>query len=166
MEIKNIRKIKLDTPIKVYDIEVEDDHTFVCNGVVVHNSGICRYRDSKVWFYDPKDNEKTSLPLLPGAVTPPAHYRCRSTITYITRSWEELGIDLQEAPEGTRSSLNGYVPAKTTYYEWLETQSEKIQKDVLGKTRFDLWKAGEAKPYQFYSQDGRWLTLKELNKKL
>lgn len=127
---------------------------------------VCRFRDGRVWFYDEKDRAKTPLRLLPGEVSPPAHYRCRSTITYITRSYKEMGIDLKEAPEGTRSSLNGYVPSKTTYYEWLENQSAKIQKDVLGATRYDLWQAGEIKPYQFYSQDGRWLTLSELEKKI
>lgn len=90
---------------------------------------------------------------------------CRSTTTYITRSWKEMGINIEEAPEGTRSSLNGYVPSKTTYYEWLEGQSATIQKDVLGVKRYDMWKAGDVKPYQFYSQDGRWLTLKELDAK-
>lgn len=126
---------------------------------------LCADRDSKVWIYDPVVRENSSYSLLPGEVYPPAHYRCRSSITYITKSYRDLGLDMDEVPDGTRSSLNGYVPQRTTYYDWLETQSATTQRDVLGTTRYDMWQSGEYKPYQFYSRDGRWLTLDELAKK-
>ena len=37
-KIRSIRKIEPDTPVAVYDIEVEDKHVFYANGILVHNT--------------------------------------------------------------------------------------------------------------------------------
>ena len=131
-------------------------------------SAVCRFRDGQVGpvtaAQDFEQPEGT-LPIVPLMARPPAHPNCRSQAIPITKSWEELGIDLEELPEGTRSSLNGKVPASMTYYEWLNTQSAKMQKEVLGEARFNLWKDEGVKPDRFHDDDGGLLTLEELKKK-
>jgi len=108
---------------------------------------ICASRDGKVW---------------PGTEgpRPPAHYNCRSTTAPVTKSWRELGIDMDEIPEGTRASMDGQVPAKTTYPEWLKRQSEETQREVLGG-RYEDWKAGRFNLDRF-ADDGQSMTLSQL----
>jgi len=48
----------------------------------------------------------TTLPM--GSI--PRHFNCRSVWTPITKSYRELGIDIPEAPEGTRTSCLLYTP--------------------------------------------------------
>ncbi|MGB0963402.1 MAG: minor capsid protein [Mycobacterium sp.] len=73
---------------------------------------------------------------------PPAHYNCRSTVTPVTKSFRDLGIDLDEIPDGTRASIDGQVPAARKYEEWLKGQSKSRQLDVLGPQRLALWEKG------------------------
>ncbi|MFW6368581.1 MAG: minor capsid protein [Spirochaetota bacterium] len=111
---------------------------------------ICASRDGKV--FDPDEGPR-----------PPAHFNCRSTVVPVLRSWRELGIDLDEAPEGTRASMDGQVPAKTTFPQWLERQSAETQREVLGRARYKRWKEGES--IDRFVQDGRRLTLDELERR-
>lgn len=48
---------------------------------------------------------------------PPGHFNCRSTIVPIVKSWEQYG--LRNPPAAVRASMNGYVPDKTQYLDWL-----------------------------------------------
>lgn len=65
----------------------------------------------------------------------PAHYNCRCTVIPILRSWRDMGIDMEEFPETERAALNGAVPGKITYNDWLRGESAEIQDSVLGKRR-------------------------------
>lgn len=127
-------------------------------------SDTCIVRDGQVWYYDEKANE-TEVNLLPGEVYPPAHFRCRSTTTYITKSWRELGIDFEEVPPSTRASMDGQVGAKMNYREWIAKQPAKVQMDVLGKTRYEMLQAGEIRVDEFFVGDGRRITLQQLGEK-
>jgi len=73
----------------------------------------------------------------------PAHWQCRSTKVPVVKSWQELGLNIDELESGTRASLDGYQPASLKYEQWLEMQPEKIQKQVLGVRRWELWKGGK-----------------------
>lgn len=123
----------------------------------------CQWRDGKVWMYD--EDAKVDRELLEGEVYPPAHPRCRSTITYILKSWRELGFDQDEVPESTRASMDGQVPEGLNYRQWLKRQPASVQKDVLGQTRYRMLREGEIDVDQFYTRDGRRLTLKQLEEK-
>lgn len=112
---------------------------------------ICASRDGRV--YKPGEGPR-----------PPAHFGCRSTTVPVMKSWRELGIDADEAPPGARASMDGQVPDDTTYKDWLGRQSESLQREVLGKKRFEKWKSGELSIDQFVSDD-RVLTLDELESK-
>jgi hypothetical protein len=90
-----------------------------------------------------------------------AHFGCRSTSVPVTKSWRELGIDVDELDPGTRASMDGQVPADQTYGAWLKKQSAARQDEVLGPSRGKMFRAGE--PIEKFSNDkGRLLTLKEL----
>jgi hypothetical protein len=93
---------------------------------------------------------------------PPAHVSCRSTTVPQTASWKELGIDLGEAPEGTRASMDGKVAKSVTYGDWLKDQSAARQVEVLGKSRAKAFRAGEVKIGQFTNDRLQTKTLDKL----
>ncbi|MCW2309711.1 phage head morphogenesis protein [Rhodobium gokarnense] len=113
---------------------------------------ICASRDGKVYPVD-------------SGPRPPAHWNCRSTTTPVLKSWKEMGINLREAPEGTRASLDGQVPASTTYGEWLRKQPKSVQEDVLGVTKAKLYRDGKLPIDRFVDRKGEELTLAELARK-
>ena len=92
---------------------------------------------------------------------PPTHVACRSSIT------PKLGPEFDFLEEGaTRSSADGYVDANTTYYDWLKKQSPEDIKEVLGKTRADLFRNGgmTAKEFEQYNMGRNFepLTLEQM----
>lgn len=79
------------------------------------------------------------------------HFRCRSTETWVIKSFRELGIPVDELPEGVRASMSGEVPASMNYLQWLqERASPRVQEEVLGVTRADMLRAGKYKASDFY----------------
>lgn len=116
-------------------------------------SEVCRARDGKVYPIDKGPR-------------PPAHPNCRSTIVPVIKSWKELGIDLKEAPVGTRASMNGQVPATETYQTWLKRQSVAFQNEVLGLTKAKLFRDGGLTLDKFVDERlGRGYTLDQLRKR-
>jgi len=116
-------------------------------------TAICRARDGKIY----KAGQ---------GPRPPAHIGCRSTTAPVVASWRELGIDIDEAPVGTRSSMNGQVPASQTYPEWLKTQPREFVEDVLGKSKAKLFLEGNLKIERFVDMGtGREYTLEELKRR-
>lgn len=94
---------------------------------------------------------------------PPAHLgKCRCQMVDVLRSWKELGINLREAPEGTRASMDGQVPRTTTFGEWIKRQSAERQDAVLGPRRAAELRAGRLTLDDFVDEEGRILSLKEL----
>lgn len=101
-----------------------------------------------------------------GSPRPPQHPNCRSRTSPIVKTWEELGIKgLKEPPESVRAALGGPVPQKMTYPAWLKTQSEAMQRRVLGRTRFDLWKAGKEDISGFVNRGRNIISVKTLRKR-
>jgi SPP1 gp7 family putative phage head morphogenesis protein len=113
---------------------------------------ICRSNDGKVF------------PVGEGP-RPPLHFGCRSTTVPVLKSWRELGIDLDDMEPAGRASMNGVVPASTTYAEWLKGQSAEVQDEVLGPTRGALYRSGALTIDKFADERGRQLTLAELRQK-
>jgi SPP1 gp7 family putative phage head morphogenesis protein len=120
----------------------------------------CRLRDGLL--YTPEDHKPIGhkVPWLAGPGR--LHWSCRSGQVPVTKSWRELGIDMDEVPEGARASMDGQVPAPTTYLNWLGQQSAARQKEVLGPTRAKLFRDGGLSLADMYTQNGRYLTLDEL----
>lgn len=90
---------------------------------------------------------------------PPLHFQCRSTDVPVLVSAESLG--LRPAKPGTRASMNGQVPEKTTYEEWLRRQSKELQIEALGPARAALFRNGTPIG-QFIDAQGKQLSLAEL----
>jgi SPP1 gp7 family putative phage head morphogenesis protein len=93
---------------------------------------------------------------------PPMHHQCRSSTVAVTRSWRELGINLKDAPPGTRASMNGQVPADVTYGQWIKRQPVEFQNEVLGKGKATLYRRGVVPIEKFIDNKYRPLTLDKL----
>lgn len=96
------------------------------------------------------------------ATVPPIHGNCRCVLTPVTRSFREMGIDLDELPPGTRASMNGQVPDDLTYNQWLKKQPVDIQNEALGPRRAQLFRKGDLPISKFVNRRNRVLTLKEI----
>lgn len=96
---------------------------------------------------------------------PPLHFSCRSKITPVTKSYRELGLDIDDVPESTRASMDGQVPAGFTFSDFLEKKGKAFQDDVLGPGKAQLWRDGKINLTQLLDQTGNPLTLAELRKK-
>ncbi len=90
----------------------------------------------------------------------PAHIKCRCVFVAVTKSWEELGIDLEEMDPGTRASMDGQVPEPMTYQEWFDQQPASRQLDILGPGRFNSYQNGV--PVTAFADNGKALTLKQI----
>ena len=112
---------------------------------------ICQSRDGTIYPVD-------------SGPRPPAHFRCRSATTPVLKSWKELGINLEEAPSGTRASMDGQVPEAETYQTWLKKKSAAFQDEVLGPSRGKLFREGMSLD-RFVDQSGKEYTLKQLQSK-
>lgn len=120
----------------------------------------CRLRDGLRYS---ADTHKPVGHTIPWAAGPGRlHFRCRSSSYAITKLWSELGID----PDlGTRSSMDGQVPAETTYGDWLKRQPAERQAQVLGPTRAKLYRDGKLALPEMYDSKGRYLTLEEMRQR-
>lgn len=94
---------------------------------------------------------------------PPIHPNCRSTTIAVIQGLEGLLDNLQ------RASVNGQVPANLTYYEWLKTQSAEFQQDVLGPSRYKIFKRADMTADKFaklqLNSAFQPLTLEEIRKR-
>lgn len=89
-------------------------------------------------------------------------HNCRCTIVPVTKSFKELGLDIEEIEPQFRASMNGQVPAKTTYAEWLKSQPKDFQIEVIGPTRAKLFRNGTISISQFTNSTGHVLTIDQL----
>lgn len=104
---------------------------------------------------------------------PPAHAQCRSIVVPVTKSFREMGIDLDDPPPPTRAAKNyeslakavrGEVPSDVTYGQWLRRQPTAVQNAVLGKGRAALFRAGRVPIEKFTDARNRPLNLAQLRK--
>ena len=96
---------------------------------------------------------------------PPRHVNCRSTSIPKIMSWRELGLSDDEIDPGTRASLDGQVPADLSFSDWLRSKPAKLQDEVLGATRGEMFRAKKITVDRFTDNRGRVYTLDELRKK-
>lgn len=95
---------------------------------------------------------------------PPAHFNCRCTTTPVLMSWKELGIELPEAPPGTRASMDGQVADTIKYGDWLADQPKDVIEDALGPSRAALFIKGDLDIGDFVDSRGNVLTLEQLRR--
>jgi hypothetical protein len=92
----------------------------------------------------------------------PRHFNCRSYWSYAIKSFKELGLNIDDFTPSTRASMDGQVPAATTFEQFLANKSEAWQDTYLGKGKAKLWRDGKITLSDMVSGTGRELTLDEL----
>jgi hypothetical protein len=93
--------------------------------------------------------------------SPPLHFNCRCVLTPVTKTFRELGINVDE-PKGTRASDLGQIPSDTSFDAFLKRHDTDYQDALLGKGKAQMWRDGKLTLSDLLSQAGRPLTLKQL----
>lgn len=124
-----------------------------------HTTKICIAYSGASWDLEGNPIDGNTLPFNGGT---PRHFNCRSVLTAITRTYKELGIDIPEAPPGTRASDLGQIPATTTFESFLDRHDAAYTDKLLGPGRAKLYRDGKITLTQLVDFSGRPLTLKEL----
>jgi SPP1 gp7 family putative phage head morphogenesis protein len=114
-------------------------------------SMICMARDGTIYRDYDKDPK------------PPAHFNCRSTITYIVKPEFDIGADIVGTRPAKGSGGTKQVSAELTYDQWLRKQPEGFQDRVLGKTRAKIFRKGLTLD-RFVDNRGNMLTLEQLSR--
>ena len=94
----------------------------------------------------------------------PRHFNCRSMWSYAIKSFKELGLNIDDFKPSTRASLDGQIPAQTTFEQFLSGKSQEWQDTYLGKGKAKLWRDGKITLSDMVSGTGRELTLDQLAK--
>lgn len=97
---------------------------------------------------------------------PPRHPNCRSHSLPVTKSYREMGLDLDDVPPGDRASMDGQVAGDLRFDDWLTKKGNKMQDQILGPTRAQLFRDGKLKLADLIRDDGSVLTLEQLRKRL
>ena len=108
-------------------------------------SFVCMGRDGKTYPVD-------------SGPRPPAHYRCRSTITAILNKKFAKPDLTGRRKEGKTET----VTAQTTYNSWLKLQSKKMQAEILGADRAQLFRTGKLNVSKFTDPRGVTYSLDQL----
>ncbi|KKC39515.1 hypothetical protein WH87_04795 [Devosia epidermidihirudinis] len=90
------------------------------------------------------------------------HWGCRSTSRPETKSWREMGFDIDDLSLATRVSIDGQVAGDSKFEDWLAKRSRVEQDNALGKGRADLWRDGKISYRDLLDQNGRELNLEQL----
>lgn len=121
----------------------------------------CAARADKTWTADGKKPIGHALPWR----VPPIHFNDRCVIVPITKTWRELGADIDEPAPGQRASSDGPLPDSTTFDDFLKRKGAAFQDEVLGPGRADMWRRGDITLQDLIGGDGRPLTLAQLRAK-
>jgi SPP1 gp7 family putative phage head morphogenesis protein len=114
--------------------------TYIANGDIVKSWLFVATIDGKTTITCASLDHKT-FPIGKGPM-PPRHVNCRSTSIPITKSYRELGLDLDEVPATSRASMDGQIPSGVDFDTWLRGRSAEFQDEVLGRSRGKLFRAG------------------------
>lgn len=106
---------------------------------------------------------------------PPYHYRCRTVLVGCDKDGKIGGLrpyvadnkPVKKIPKDERDEKIGQVSANTKYASWFKTQNASFQRDVLGSSRYELYKKGGYTIDKFvdYNNGNRLFTLDELKAK-
>ena len=100
---------------------------------------------------------------------PPIHWNCRSVVSPLLKTYRDLGIDIGEIPDSTRASMDGQVPSKIGFDNWLkkkESEQKGFVINMFGVGKADLWKKGLISVKEMTNRYAEPLTLAELRKKI
>lgn len=102
--------------------------------------------------YKPIDHDKA----FPG---PTAHWSCRSTQVSILMPFDDLlSGDAKKIPAASRDKMDGKTGERLGYRDWLNSQSEEKQNEILGVSKAGLWRAVKLDLTDLTNQSNRPLT--------
>ena len=159
----SVQQVAADTRRELYDANAD-----VVKGIQQistldgRTTPVCVAYSGASWDLARKPINGNTLPYNGGVLR---HWSCRSTEIPILKTFKEIGVDLDELPPGTRSSMDGQIAADTSFDDWLGTKPEDFQNDLLGVGKAQLWRDGQITLTDLVNQRGRPLTLAELTAK-
>ena len=92
----------------------------------------------------------------------PRHFGCRSMWSVLLKKWSDMGLPFDEFSPSTRASLDGQIPADTSFDKFLSGKSKEWQENYLGKGRAELYREGKITLADMVDGLGRELTLAQL----
>lgn len=119
----------------VFNIEVEGDHTYVANGFVVHNCDLLA--NQNLYGLGPGGYPPDAVPR-----TPHPSCLCSQTAIIDEQHFERELAEL-EGTEPPPETWN--VGGEQTAAEWLATQPEALQRQLLGPTRLNVFRTQPAR---------------------
>ena len=97
----------------------------------------------------------------PGAI----HFSCRCVLSTRSKSFKDLGIELDEPGESTRPSDGGPVSSKINFKDFLASKDKAWRAEYLGPGRAEMYEAGKITLNDLMNLKGRKMTLEELRAK-
>lgn len=134
----------------VYDIEVEDDHSFFVGGVVLHNCLVCAGADGLQWDMDFKPIGHHIA-----FQNTPVHWNCRGVISVRTKLFGDIA--------GARATAGG--PFVGDFDDFLKSKGKDYQDELFGPGRAQLWRDGKLTRAQLLDNSGNEITLAKLKAK-
>ena len=92
----------------------------------------------------------------------PRNFGCRSMWSVLLKKWSDMGLPFDEFSPSTRASLDGQIPAGTSFDKFLSGKSKEWQENYLGKGRAELYRDGKITLAYMVDGLGRELTLAQL----
>ena len=125
-----------------------------------HTCLLCAMRDLHEYSLDGQEpiNHTHEWAGGPGAI----HFSCRCVLSTRTKSFKDLGIELDEPGESTRPSDGGAVSSKMNFKDFLASKDKAWRAEYLGPGRAEMYEAGKITLNDLMNLKGRKLTLEEL----
>lgn len=95
---------------------------------------------------------------------PPIHTNCRCSLYARTKTFRELGVDLDEIGDDERSSMEGMVTDKS-FGNFMDRKGKAFTENALGKGRADLYRSGVITLEQLIDGNGNLVSVKALRAK-
>ena len=128
-----------------------------------HTCLLCAMRDLQEYTLDGQEpiNHTHEWAGGPGAI----HFSCRCVLSTRTKSFKDLGIELDEPGDSTRPSDGGAVSNKMNFASFLASKDKAWRAEYLGPGRAEMYEAGKITLNDLMNLKGRKLTLEELQAK-
>lgn len=131
------------------------EHTDVLGAIEVlvtfdgRTTFICMSLSGGIWSIESGDPLPQSPKQVPYPGPAPYHWQCRTIVSPVTKSWEELGtrtrgkiLDKATDPRTVRASMTGERSGRDTYTNFLKSQDAAFQDSALGPRRAAMFRAG------------------------